>query len=405
MLQRFDGKSRVSGMNKGIRITVFQVWFICRARGCKPFKNAINSFKFVKFWSAKINLRHFRFDPSRMGTAAARPFEEGVRAVCGLQGGSTPNSLLSSLPCELSFNSLRDSSRRHAKQDKQSPAALHCVAWKSAVRHPCGSTAIDLQDQDWAEPVSQKHVKQVCHSALRCTDKELGLSCEGLTRHRINKVYTRPHVFCQRLCLVSTLSKVYSTSLGEEADRRADVLQLHSNLWISQLFGTGCFVREKPSGEGMESAVSQLLVVRGGPSTVLCVKLTSGEVGYSMPKSNEVFEEMVVDSIDSHEVAVTETKVHKGLAWTRQTGWMSLAIYVAKHAILEVKASILTSLCARMKVDGHAKLDHRHRVELFLRHMKCSEEYIESILSQLPERQKKQKKEDEVGRELFPGDA
>ena len=362
-------------------------------------------FNLVKFWSTKINLRHFRFDPSRMGTSAALPFEEGVRAVCGLQGGSTPNSLLSSLPCELAFNSLRDSARRHAKQEKQSPAALHCVAWKSAVRHPCGSAVIDLEDQDWSEPLSQKHVKQVVHNALRCTDKELGVSCEGLTRHRVNKAYTKPHVFCQRLSLLRTLSNIYSKSLGEEEDRRADILQLHSNLWISQLFGTGCFVREKPSGEG--NSPSQLLVVRGGPSTVLCVKLTSGEVGYSMPKSKEVFEEMVVDSIDSHEVALTETKVHKGLAWTRQTGWMSLAIYVAKHAVLEVKASILTSLCARMKVDGHAKLDHRHRVELFLRHMKCAEEYIESILSQLPERQKKQKKEkdDEVRREWSPGDS
>ena len=148
--------------------------------------------------AAWIILRHFRFDRSRMGTPEALPFEEGVKAVCGLQGGDSPNSLLSSLPCELAFSSMRDSAKRHAKQERQSPPALHCVAWKSASRHPCGSIALELEAQDWADPLSQKYVKQHVHSALRCTDKELGVSCEGLTRHRVNKVSTRSLTFIVR---------------------------------------------------------------------------------------------------------------------------------------------------------------------------------------------------------------
>lgn len=160
----------------------------------------------------------------------------------GLSGGGEPSSLLSSIPCELAFSSMRDSAKRHAKQERQSPPALHCVAWKSAGQHPCGSMALDLEPQDWADPLSQKYVKQHVHSALRCTDKELGVSCEGLTRHRVNKAYTKPHIYCQRLSLLRTLASVYSKFVGEGEDRRAEILQLHSNLSVSQLFGAGKMV-------------------------------------------------------------------------------------------------------------------------------------------------------------------
>ena len=73
---------------------------------------------------------------------------------------------------------------------------------------------------------------------------------------------------------------------------------------------------------------------------------------------------------------------------------MSLANYIASYSILDLSAKQLQSLCAKMKLEGHGKLDNRHRVELFLRQMGKSEDYITEVLSKLPERKKKVKQDE-----------
>lgn len=342
------------------------------------------------------HLRHFKFDPSRMGSKDSLKFEEGVKAVCGLQG-STPNSLLSSLPCELTFNSLRDSARRHSKQERQSPAAMHCVAWQSAVKHGFGCESIELTHEDWATPVGKGAVKSCIHSSLRTTASEMGISCEGLTKHRTNRQYTKPHVFTMRLDLLSTLSQVYKQSMGEESDRKAEVVDMHSKLWISKLFNTGTFVRQKGESENPTTAC---LVVRGGPHTVQCLQVEAAEIGYKVDPAKASFDDKIVVKIDSHEIALCQPAVNDQLVWKRTSGWMSLSCYVADHSILQISASLLSSLCAKMRLQGHARLDHRHRVELFLRHLNRDEAYINETLAQLPETKRKKRKAAEEDQEL-----
>lgn len=320
-------------------------------------------------------------------------FEEGVKAVCGLQSNGSASSLLSSLPCELAFNSLRDSSRRASKQKWQSPSAIHAVAWQSAERHAFGCGGLSLEHQDWAQPLTKKMVKTSIHSCLRTTDKELGVSCEGLTRHKTNKAYTKSHIFCRRLELLATLTKAWKGTTGEDEDRKDEIHRIYGSLWISTLFFPGCFIRLKMENQNAVNKEA-LLVLRGGPYTILCLKVTAVEIGYAVTSPRDCFEELMVSDINAYELAPCVPHVHVQLCWKLAHGWMSLANYIAGYSILDLSAKQLQSLCSKMKLEGHSKLDHRHRVELFLRHMGKSEEYISEVLSMLPERKKKKQKEE-----------
>ena len=340
------------------------------------------------------DLRHFRFDPKQMGTKKSLLFEEVVKAVVGLQGNGSASSLLSSLPCELCFNSLRDSPRRAAKQKKQSPAAIHCIAWQSGERYKFGCEGLPLDQQDWAQPLTKHMVKSSIHSFLRTTDRELGISCEGLTRHKTNKAYTKSHVFCRRLELLSVLTKAWAGTIGENEDRKDEIHRIYGGLWVSTLFFPGCFIRLKAGAEQGPTQKEALLVLRGGPYTVLCLKVTAVEVGYTVTSPSDCLEELMVTDISSHELAPLVPEVQSQLCWKRAHGWMSLTNYIASYSILDLSAKQLQSLCGKMKLEGHGKLDHRHRVELFLRHMGKSEDYITEVLSKLPERKKKVKQDE-----------
>lgn len=329
-----------------------------------------------------------------MGTEKSLLFEEVVKAVVGLQGNGSPSSLLSSLPCELAFNSLRDSSRRAGKPKKQSPAAIHCVAWQSGERYRFGCEGLPLEQQDWAQPLTKHMVKSSVHSCLRTTDKELGVSCEGLTRHKTNKAYTKSHVFCRRLELLSVLTGAWHGTVGEVEDRKDEIHRIYGGLWISTLFFPGCFIRKKEGAQQSDVTKEALLVLRGGPYTVLCLKVTAVEIGYTVTCPSDCLEELIVTDITSHELAPLVPEVQSQLCWKRVHGWMSLASYIASYSILELSAKQLQSLCGKMKLEGHARLDHRHRVELFLRHMGKSEDYISEVLSQLPERKRKTKQDE-----------
>jgi hypothetical protein len=274
---------------------------------------------------------------------------------------------------------------------------MHCVAWQSAVKHGFGCESIELTHEDWATPVGKGAVKSCIHSSLRTTASEMGISCEGLTKHRTNRQYTKPHVFTMRLDLLSTLSQVYKQSMGEESDRKAEVVDMHSKLWISKLFNTGTFVRQKGESENPTTAC---LVVRGGPHTVQCLQVEAAEIGYKVDPAKASFDDKIVVKIDSHEIALCQPAVNDQLVWKRTSGWMSLACYVADHSILQISASLLSSLCAKMRLQGHARLDHRHRVELFLRHLNRDEAYINETLAQLPETKRKKRKAAEEDQEL-----
>ena len=95
-----------------------------------------------------------------MKTPASLAFEKCVLNACGISDGAQPNGLLSSLPSELAFNSLRDVCRRHSKKEKTTPSGIHSVCWKSACQHSFGCTSVNLSDQDWSVPLKKGQVKK-----------------------------------------------------------------------------------------------------------------------------------------------------------------------------------------------------------------------------------------------------
>eukprot|EP00438_Fugacium_kawagutii_P003700 Skav209326 [mRNA] locus=scaffold724:411338:412336:- [translate_table: standard] len=327
-----------------------------------------------------------------MGSAHSAMFEKGVKELCGIQG-DTPSGLMTSLPCELAFGALRDSSKRHSKAQKQSPAAIHAVSWKSVKKHPFGCSVLELDDHDWSEPLKKASVKASIHNSLRTTDKRLGISCEGLTRHRNNKAYTKPHVFCQRLDLLQSLSHFYKTLTGPPEDRMDKVCDLYGSLWISNLLKMQTFVRKKGDDDNMNAA---MFVLRAGPHSVLCANMVAADVGgfvFGGCRGRLDFEELMPADLDSYEVALSEPQAGDKLSWKRSTGWMPITTFVADHGILDISSKHLTSLCAKMKIKGHGGLNHRHRVELFLKTMQRDESYIESVLAQIPEKPSRKKKD------------
>lgn len=83
------------------------------------------------------------------------------------------------------------------------------------------------------------------------------------------------------------------------------------------------------------------------------------------------------------------------LAWIQSGDWLSLPEYVASCLITELPCNILSSLLSAMGIKGHSKLNHPLKAELFLKHMKRSEEEIKEILENLHVRTRKRKEEQE----------
>lgn len=317
-----------------------------------------------------------------MRTPLSAPLEEAVLAIAGLQDGQKPSCLHSSLPSELCFNSLRDASRRGKKANMQSPAAMHCVSWKTATQHSFGSESLTLSDFDWASSLKRYEIKTSVHSSLRATDRSMGIDCHGLTRSRTNRWYTKPHIFTQRLHLLSALSTVYNEQLsGTVPDKTHDILKLYDNMWISKLVPEMNFVRFK--GEDAELPDTALLATCSGPHTVGCIKLRL-ECGTYAVNTRNPRTYIIVDYLDKVEIACAKPVVQNGLQWEKSSEWMSVVDWVADYGILSITATLLTSLVQKMGLKP-GRLDHKHRVEFFLRHLKRPDAYIEEVLLLLPE--------------------
>lgn len=305
-------------------------------------------------------------------------------AIAGMQRGDIAECLHSSLPSELCFNVLRDSARRHAKHSVQSPAAMHCLSWKAASLHNMGCKSLEVADLDWSTPLKAKSVKSTVHNSTRCTDKSLGISSEGLTRHRVNKWYTKPHIWCQRLHLLRVLSQIYTHELEGDVEQRTDaIMKMHDNMWLSKLVPEMWLMKD-PQHDGSDLPEHTLLVSCSGPYTVACVKLSLQEGGaYVLEKNPRTW--MVVDTLERVKVAQAKASVETwGLGWQKTSEWMTLPEWVADYGILTISATLLSALVAKMKLK-FGRLDHKHRVELFLRHMKKDEEYIQTVMGLLPE--------------------
>ena len=337
----------------------------------------------------------FDFQSYAMRTEASASFREAVAAFCGCTGESY-ESLLSSLPSELCYNDMRDAGRRHAKCEKTDATNLHAIALKSCLRRPSGCKTVELATEDWQAPLKGKSIKARVHHSLKPTDVDLGISCEGLTRHKTNKQLKKPHVFHQRLRLLKVLQRRWECAPVDEDEKHENLLSAYKLLWTSRLVPRGCFMQwaSRPSEENRQ------LVLTAGPHAVQLLPLKLMGHGQADCELFDLEQRTVprrmveAGPIDNIQVALTQVTLSgTQMAWKQTSPWMSLQEYVADHSILEIGASLLSSLCSAMKIKGHSKLSHKKRVEAFLREMGRSEDYVNEILDELPERKPRVQKE------------
>ena len=333
-------------------------------------------------------------------------FRKLVRAVAGMTG-KEPSSLLSSLPCELAFNDLRDSSRRHQKMEKTCPQNLHAVSYKSSLVRTCGCKTLPLSDSDWATMMNVKAVKKTVFSSLRSSDIQLGVSSEGLTRHKRNAEYTKPHVFCNRLRLLETLKGYYLEQSGDADERRAKVISAHRSLWLSRLIPTEALLRFKTQDDDQNPA-PPMLVIRAGPHSILGVamdKISDDPATFTFPSLSPARREQLVLDHTKVEICATQPVISEVdghclgsgsvLSWQERGPWRSLVDWVAEVGILTITAQLLTALCSRLKIPGHSKLNHKLKVELFLRFLGKSEEYVNDVLLLIPEKPARKRNSDD----------
>ena len=145
------------------------------------------------------------------------------------------DSLLSSLASELAFNDLRDAGKRSRKSQKVEPQDLHAVASKSACRRNMGCAVLDVMESDWGLPMDKKHVKTAVFNGFRQSDTHLGVSSDGLTRHKSNHILTKPHIFTQRLELFDELFEVYQSESGSAEEKVQAVEHAFQKGWVAQL--------------------------------------------------------------------------------------------------------------------------------------------------------------------------
>ena len=322
-----------------------------------------------------------------MSEAVSHPFRATVAAFAGVTGPGF-DSLLSSLPSELAFNDLRDAGRRHSKFEKVNPSNLHAVCVKSASKRCCGAQLLQLEESDWESHFKGKTVRARVHQALRMKDVDLGVNCEGLTRHKNNKAYTKPHVFCDRLRLLQVLQKIWDAAAGDFEQKSDAVLAAYKAMFASKIVPCHCFLRWK---QEPVSDTRRFMVLSAGPYALRVLPLEvvpdSNPVGFTFKDKKPPRGLEVVGELMEVEMAFTEPALSadQKLMWIQTSGFMSLPQYVADYNILETASSLLSSICSALKMKGHTKLSHKKRVEAFLQHMEKDAAYISSILEEIPE--------------------
>ncbi|CAL1150545.1 unnamed protein product [Cladocopium goreaui] len=310
---------------------------------------------------------HFGFSLARINSPAAAPFLDVVRIVLGLTSSDEKqsDSLLSSLHSELCFNDLRDACKRGSKKERQSPSNFHCVSMKSCARRSSGCLTVEVEDSDWQDPLPRKHIQSSVLSALRLTDRSLGIPTSGLTKCKA-PLLTKPHVLSQRLGLLKCLQRIFEACGGSLEEKRDIALNAYHDLWLSKLVVEHTLIRVKNESE--EFASHPDLVLTAGPFTILTIALTPASAHepelYRLCTNTE---EKIVTDLTKFELALCEPVVEEGTMSFRAKGeYLSLIDFTAQHGILTIAPGVLRSLMARMKIKKAGSLTHRLRVELFL---------------------------------------
>ena len=329
------------------------------------------------------------FTGEGMSQEKGAPFRDVCRVVAGLTG-STADSLLVTLPSELTFNDLRDAGRRHSKAEKTLPHNVHCIAHKSATGRCAGGKTLEISAEDWSAELKSKHVKSTVFTC-RATGKDLGVSAEGLTKHKSSS-YTKPHILCQRQELMRLLSETYNKDIRKELENQEDrndvLLNVYKSLWMSKLVPQHVFV----SWKNGEEESSRSLVLGSGPYAVRILPLVKyGPNQYTFDKMEVPRCEIPVGGIHDIVISFAEPLIsHDQLGWSQTSDWMGLPLYVADHSLLSLPRSMVSQLCSALGLK-HTRLDYRSRVKLFLEHMQKSPDFINDILEEIPEAESKSK--------------
>eukprot|EP00435_Cladocopium_sp_Y103_P027330 s1017_g6.t1 len=344
-----------------------------------------------------IGHRNFDFDPCQFNAPAAAGFRNVIRSVGGMTNAKA-DGLLSSLPSELSFNDLRDASKRSRKSQQVKPEDLHAVASKSSVRRNMGCSTLDVMDGDWGPPMDRRSIKTSIFNGFRQSDCSLGLSSDGLTRHRVNHVLTKPHIFCQRLEIFEALLQKWEglQDLAED-DRVKAIMDSFRDGWVADLVPVHWCVGFLDEEHSITK--NYAIVIRAGPHHLLCLWLKPLGLGvYTLlhDSSTRPFR-LLVNDFQKLKVcqAVPSVASSGSLVWKLQA-FMELKDYLADHAMLEISAANLSKVCSAMKLRGHSKFNHKHRVELFLKEMQRPDEFIQEILASLPDKPPRKKANEEA---------
>ena len=223
----------------------------------------------------------------------------------------------------------------------------------------------------------------------------LGISSEGLTKHKSNSNYTKPHKFCERLDMFLTLKRLYE-QMGDASaeDKRWACIDAFKNSWISQLVPELWLFAFK----GHENDDTKMMVLRAGPFSLLCIHLIKaaedGSLVLAKGKKSKPFT-VLVTQMDEVLLAKVEPCVGGSpvqLHWKATTPWMDIPHWIAEYGILTIANTLFSRVCSKMKLAGHTKLDHYYRVELFLKHLGTPQERIEEILALLPQSEKGRKR-------------
>ncbi len=377
-----------------------------------------------------------------MHSRAGDLFRQCVRSVAGLDPkGKLADSLMTSLPSELIFNDMRDTARRAKKSEKTMPGNLHTVASRSVVNRSKGCTTMDLSSSDWCSPLPHGGkacaIKASVSSALRSTDKELGVNTHGLTRQKHSQALTKPHVFTARLRMFNGLCDLWHSYQGSAEQKAEKIHGLTKSLWMCKLVPTQAFIRIADP-EGMDDLV-RFFVISAGPHSVQVVKmkwsddhkcfrlaskrfcegcsciffekldliqawpvLDQSKYGVLFRVMNVLGSSVFLAPLCDNVIALVSPKVAlvqatislDEIGWNQEGDFMSICEYIASYSICTLPCNLLSSVLRSMQWKGHSKLDHRLKAEFFLRKMGRNDDQIQDILANLVIRTRKKKKQE-----------
>ena len=162
-------------------------------------------------------------------------------------------------------------------------------------------------------------------------------------------------------------------------------------MWVNQLFRSDFFL----TLPGQEDESKQLMIIGSSPYSTLCYKLCSeGDVWVPAASDFGVnqFVELCLSERDFGSLKVSHTQpcvCENGLpklGWRQKGEWKTMSAFVCEYLIHTISATLLSALCRLLKVRGYAKVCHRERCELFLRHCGYSDEWIAEVMLLIPEK-------------------